>query len=106
MCVAMLFGSLFTFPSEMKMLLKERSSGMYNLSAYYISRSSASMPLELLYPTVFTILSYWMGALRPQVSHRPVPALWLTPNMQPRSVGVHSSGGRLALTLFGAIYVD
>lgn len=68
MCVAMLFGSLFTFPSEMKMLLKERSSGMYNLSAYYIARSSASMPLELLYPTIFSILAYWMGALRPQVS--------------------------------------
>lgn len=67
MCVAMLFGSLFTFPAEMKMLLKERSSGMYNLSAYYISRSAASMPLELLYPTVFTVLAYWMGALRPQV---------------------------------------
>jgi hypothetical protein len=33
-----LFSSLFTFPNEYRMLLKERPSGMYKLSAYYFSR--------------------------------------------------------------------
>lgn len=31
-----MFSSLFTFPSEFKMMLKERASGMYRLSAFYL----------------------------------------------------------------------
>jgi hypothetical protein len=47
-----LFAALFVFPSEMPMLLKERSSDMYRLSAYYIARSVATLGLDLLYPSV------------------------------------------------------
>ena len=47
-----LFAALFVFPQELPMLLKERSSDMYRLSAYYIARSIATLGLDLLYPTV------------------------------------------------------
>lgn len=49
------------------MLLKERSSGMYHLAAYYIARTMATLPLDALYPTSFTILVYSLGGLRPSV---------------------------------------
>ena len=51
-----LFAALFVFPTEMPMLLKERSSDMYRLSAYYIARSVATLGLDLLYPTVRSII--------------------------------------------------
>jgi hypothetical protein len=63
----LLFKALMTFPSEMPILLKERASGMYRLSAYYIARTSASLPLDLSYPLLLVTLAYWMGALRPEV---------------------------------------
>lgn len=61
---SMMFAAIFTFPSEMAMLLKERSSDMYRLSAYYLARSTATLPLDLLYPLIFVSLAYWMGGLR------------------------------------------
>ena len=61
---AMMFGALFTFPKEMKMLVKERSSGMYHLGAYFFSRTISHLPLDLLYPSSFVFLVYFLGGLR------------------------------------------
>eukprot|EP00898_Chlorokybus_atmophyticus_P003217 jgi/Chlat1/3897/Chrsp26S04180 len=62
-----LFNSLFTFPQERAILLKERGSGMYRLSAYFLGRSFSDAPMELLLPTVFICISYWMVGLRASV---------------------------------------
>lgn len=59
-----LFAALFTFPSEIGMLLKERASGMYSLAAFYISRTASDLPLDCMYPTVFVIIVYFLGGLR------------------------------------------
>ena len=58
------FLALFTFPSEFKMMLKERASGMYRLSAFYIARMLSDLPMDLSLPTLFFIIVYWMGGLR------------------------------------------
>ena len=60
-----LFNALFTFPQEFRLLVKERASGMYRLSAFYVARLGADLPLDCLYPTVFVGLVYWLGGLRP-----------------------------------------
>ncbi|WIA19845.1 hypothetical protein OEZ85_005749 [Tetradesmus obliquus] len=59
-----LFRALFTFPNEQRMLMKERPSGMYNLSAYYLARTAADIPAELLNTVLFVIIAYWFGGLR------------------------------------------
>ncbi|ESQ54531.1 hypothetical protein EUTSA_v10024656mg [Eutrema salsugineum] len=60
-----LFQQIFTFPQERKMLEKERSSGMYRLSSYFMSRIVGDLPMELILPTIFLIITYWMAGLNP-----------------------------------------
>ncbi|KAK4791051.1 hypothetical protein SAY86_031464 [Trapa natans] len=62
-----LFNAIFAFPLERPMLNKERSSGMYRLSSYYFARTAGDLPMELVLPTIFVTLSYWMGGLRPSI---------------------------------------
>ncbi|MED6209155.1 ABC transporter G member 14 [Stylosanthes scabra] len=60
-----LYNAVFTFPQERRMLIKERSSGMYKLSSYFMARTIVDLPLELALPTSFVIIIYWMGGLNP-----------------------------------------
>ncbi|XP_020203279.1 ABC transporter G family member 9 [Cajanus cajan] len=59
-----LFQAIFTFPQELLMLEKERSSGTYRLSSYFMSRMVADLPMELVLPTIFLFICYWMAGLR------------------------------------------
>ncbi|XP_054810535.1 ABC transporter G family member 14-like isoform X2 [Prosopis cineraria] len=60
-----LYNAVFTFPQERRMLIKERSSGMYRLSSYFMARTIGDLPLELALPTAFVFIIYWMGGLKP-----------------------------------------
>ncbi|KAG5589237.1 hypothetical protein H5410_039751 [Solanum commersonii] len=60
-----LYNAVFTFPQERRMLIKERSSGMYRLSSYFLAKTMGDLPLELALPTAFTFILYWMGGLKP-----------------------------------------
>ncbi|KAH9650846.1 ABC transporter G family member 9 [Citrus sinensis] len=54
---------------EQKMLEKEISSGMYRLSAYFMSRIISDLPIKLVIPTVFVTITYWMAGLKPTASN-------------------------------------
>ncbi|MCL7022366.1 hypothetical protein MKW94_001324 [Papaver nudicaule] len=60
-----LYNAVFTFPQERAMLIKERSSGMYRLSSYFLARTAGDLPMELALPTAFVFIIYWMGGLKP-----------------------------------------
>ncbi|KAJ6312469.1 hypothetical protein OIU77_014070 [Salix suchowensis] len=62
-----LFNAIFAFPQERPMLIKERSSGMYRLSSYYFARMAGDLPMELILPTIFVTVTYWMGGLKPSL---------------------------------------
>ncbi|XP_058183900.1 ABC transporter G family member 21-like [Rhododendron vialii] len=62
-----LINSMFVFPQECPMLIKERSSSMYRLSSYYFARMAGDLPMELVLPTIFTTIAYWMGGLKPSL---------------------------------------
>ncbi|GAB4849532.1 ABC transporter G member 9 [Ancistrocladus abbreviatus] len=59
-----LFQAIFTFPPERKMLAKERTSGMYRLSSYFLSRMVSDLPMELVLPTAYVTIVYWMAGLK------------------------------------------
>lgn len=58
--------SVFAFPQERAIFMKERASGMYTLSPYFMSRIIGDLPMELILPTVFLIVAYWMTGLKPE----------------------------------------
>ena len=37
---------------------------MYKLSAFYFARTSSDMPLDLVIPTIFILIVYFMSGLR------------------------------------------
>ncbi|XP_073131478.1 ABC transporter G family member 21 isoform X2 [Henckelia pumila] len=62
-----LFNAIFVFPQERPMLTRERSSKMYRLSSYFFARTIGDLPMELVLPTIFVTISYWMGGLKPNL---------------------------------------
>ncbi|WCJ43407.1 ABC-2 type transporter family protein [Euphorbia peplus] len=63
-CFFPLFTAIFTFPQEREMLGKERAVGMYRLTAYFAARNVSDLPLDLLMPTLFLPIVYFMAALK------------------------------------------
>lgn len=61
------FNGVFTFPQERAIFLKERASGMYTLSSYFMARMAGDLPMELALPTVFISVTYWMANLRAEM---------------------------------------
>jgi hypothetical protein len=58
-----LMGGLLSFPFERTVIDKERASGSYRLSAYFVAKSLAEAPLKLVLPTLFLIIAYWMARI-------------------------------------------
>ncbi|XP_024388362.1 ABC transporter G family member 26 [Physcomitrium patens] len=56
--------TLMTFPMERQYLAKERAADMYRLSAYYLSSTICDGLAELIYPTLFIGILYFMAGLR------------------------------------------
>ncbi|CAF4144509.1 unnamed protein product [Rotaria sp. Silwood2] len=52
---------LLSFPFERAIIEKERASGSYRLSSYFVAKSLAEAPLKLVLPTLFLIIAYWMA---------------------------------------------
>uniref|UniRef100_J3N6F5 ABC transporter domain-containing protein n=1 Tax=Oryza brachyantha TaxID=4533 RepID=J3N6F5_ORYBR len=50
---------------ERPVLARERASGMYALSSYFMSRMAGDLPMELALPTAFTVIVYLMAGLNP-----------------------------------------
>ncbi|GFP96729.1 ABC transporter g family member 9 [Phtheirospermum japonicum] len=59
------FEAIFTFPQERTMLEKERSSGTYRLSSFFMALTLGDLPMVLVLPTIYYTITYWMGGLKP-----------------------------------------
>jgi len=56
-----MFTALASFPEERIVIQKERSSGSYHLSAYFMAKTTSDMPVRVLLPLTYMVISYWMA---------------------------------------------
>ncbi|UJR07235.1 hypothetical protein I4U23_011523 [Adineta vaga] len=54
---------LLSFPFERLVIAKERASGSFRLSSYFMAKSLAETPLKLVLPTLFLLIAYWMARI-------------------------------------------
>ncbi|KAK4535738.1 hypothetical protein CDCA_CDCA06G1763 [Cyanidium caldarium] len=57
------FGVVFLFPLERGIVLRERTSKAYRVSAYFLGKSSAEFPRLVVFALLFSVITYWMVGL-------------------------------------------
>ncbi|XP_012554711.2 protein white isoform X2 [Hydra vulgaris] len=57
-------GSLFVFPAELPVFLKEHKLGMYRTDVYFISKTLAEFPWYFIGPVIYSLIYYFMVGLR------------------------------------------
>lgn len=56
------FGVILTLPLELPVFLREHSSGLYRVDTYFLGRTMAELPFQILFPFVYsTIVFYLVG---------------------------------------------
>eukprot|EP00581_Thalassiosira_minuscula_P003142 CAMPEP_0183747120 /NCGR_PEP_ID=MMETSP0737-20130205/67088_1 /TAXON_ID=385413 /ORGANISM="Thalassiosira miniscula, Strain CCMP1093" /LENGTH=829 /DNA_ID=CAMNT_0025982829 /DNA_START=908 /DNA_END=3398 /DNA_ORIENTATION=- len=58
-----MFTAYMTFPLERAIIFKERSSGAYQLSAYFLAKTTSEAPARLVLPSIYMVISYWMSGV-------------------------------------------
>mmetsp|Transcript_29499 Transcript_29499/g.38013 ORF Transcript_29499/g.38013 Transcript_29499/m.38013 type:complete len:549 (-) Transcript_29499:685-2331(-) len=59
-----MFEAMMAFPAERLIMEKERNSGSYHLSAYFLAKTFSEAPCRLLMPAIYIIISYFMSNMR------------------------------------------
>eukprot|EP01113_Clastostelium_recurvatum_P040181 TRINITY_DN6221_c1_g3_i1.p1 TRINITY_DN6221_c1_g3~~TRINITY_DN6221_c1_g3_i1.p1 ORF type:complete len:685 (-),score=161.23 TRINITY_DN6221_c1_g3_i1:74-2128(-) len=65
------FGAMIVinnFPSERKIILRERAAGSYFVSAYYTAKILIEMAVQVGLSIIFSCIVYWMAGLQPVAS--------------------------------------
>lgn len=51
---------VLSFPSERAVFLREQSSNMYSVTAYYLGRSTTKIPFAILFPAIMSAICYYI----------------------------------------------
>ena len=58
-----MFSALMAFPAEKIVIMKERDSASYHLSAYFLAKTTSDAPVRLVLPFLYMITSFWMAGI-------------------------------------------
>ena len=58
-----MFSAFLSFPSERPIIFKERASGSYHLSAYFLAKTTSEAPAHITLPFIYMLISYWLSGV-------------------------------------------
>mmetsp|Transcript_15601 Transcript_15601/g.20340 ORF Transcript_15601/g.20340 Transcript_15601/m.20340 type:complete len:668 (-) Transcript_15601:3085-5088(-) len=62
-----MFQSFMAFPFEREIIFKERASGTYHMSSYFIAKTLSEAPVRLTLPLLYMVFSYWLAGLNKSI---------------------------------------
>lgn len=54
--------TVLTFPMELSVFIKERANGWYSCGIYYIAKTLADIPFQVIFPAIYGSIIYYMNA--------------------------------------------